>query len=957
MRFSLFFIGALAGTLILWGQGKPNFVGTADEMIIMPSLASRAELIPPRKDKREAQDGRTSRYDVVIGKDPQIDDDFYTKERNPLFQKKKGRAASIVFEAVDSDATPTDPTLAVGPNHVITVYNTGVRIFDKAGNPLTAAFSEANIFGSSGCCDLTSSYDNVADRWVLSILNNSGGARVAVSSGSNPLTSEWYVYNYSQVDDYQKLSIWSDGYYMTDNNGSFNKVYVFERDKMLLGDTGAQIIGFPLPGISTSGFFSPQAFNISDDNPPAPGNAPIVYMQDDAWSGVSTDHLKIWTINVDWANTSNSTVSNPSEINTTPFIGVFDGGSFSNLQQGDGVSLDALQATIMNQAQFRKFDTHNSAVFNFVVDADASSGEQAAIRWYELRQTADGQPWTIHQEGTYTSPNNKHAWNASLIMDYQGNIGMGYTAMGGNANKKVGSYYTGRLAADPLNTMTLAEELIAQGSSYMDFSRYGDYSKIDVDPDGDQKFWFINEYSNPNRKGVVGVFQIASTVEYDVGIIDITQPSSGTLTSTESVTVVINNYGQMSISNIPISLYVNNQLVATETYSGTIISGGTANFTFSQTVNLATPGSNFTLKACTGYEEDFITDNDCYSEVVSHFYTDDVGISSIISPVNSNNLGSQIVEVEISNYGTMTQTQIPVWYSVNGGAPIQETFTGSLEAGATTNYSFASSYNFATSGSFEILASTQLDMDGIQQNNSMSKNIAIYNCQMYQNQTAQSVGPDQGSITLSDINVPNNFIFADLNVTINIDHTYVEDLNIKLISPSGIEVLLCDGVGGSGNNFTNTYFDDSAADPISSGTAPFIGSYQPIGNLSDFVGENMQGDWTLSIEDTENLDGGTLNSWALEFCTALATEEIPIHDSEELIVALRENENYLIQLNEYQNTERVDLKIYSANGQLLKYNSLYYNGNAYQYDLDMSYAPSGTYIVEIGPYSKKILVP
>ena len=61
----------------------------------------------------------------------------------------------------------------------------------------------------------------------------------------------------------------------------------------------------------------------------------------------------------------------------------------------------------MNQAQFRKFADHNSAVFDFVVDTDGTSGEQAGVRWYELRQTADGEPWTIYQEGTYISSNNK----------------------------------------------------------------------------------------------------------------------------------------------------------------------------------------------------------------------------------------------------------------------------------------------------------------------------------------------------------------------------------------------------------------------------------------------------------------------------------------------------------------------------------------------------------------------
>ena len=82
----------------------------------------------------------------------------------------------------------------------------------------------------------------------------------------------------------------------------------------------------------------------------------------------------------------------------------------------------------MNQAQFRKFGTHNSAVFNFVVNT-TSVGELAGVRWYELRQSGDGQPWSIYQEGTYTAPDGRHAFMASMSLDLQGNIGMAYSSL------------------------------------------------------------------------------------------------------------------------------------------------------------------------------------------------------------------------------------------------------------------------------------------------------------------------------------------------------------------------------------------------------------------------------------------------------------------------------------------------------------------------------------------------
>lgn len=502
--------------IVAFAQGNvestANYYGTVSSVEYVSSLLSRpGDLIPSDESPKEAKDKRSLGSQIVAGQDPQTTNDYFVLNRNELEQSIQRAPASLVFNAYSSGSQPTDPSLAVGPNHVMVVYNTGFTIYDKSGNQLLGQTSpNPAIFPSGGCCDLTVSYDNAADRWVLTFLGS--GAQIAVSDGPNPLTAGWYIYTISAINDYQKLSIWSDGYYMTDNTSSSNRVWALERDAMLVGSPSAQIIGFNLPGISTSGFYSPQAFNVTNGDLPAAGGAPIVYLQDDAWSGVSTDHIKLWTIDVNWSNPGSSTVSAAQQINTTPFISVFDNGSFSNLSQpGGGSAIDALQATIMNQAQFRKFGTHNSAVFNFVVDTDASSGERAGVRWFEFRQSGDNQPWSLYQEGTYTAPDGRHAWNASLAMDGQGNIGMGYSSMSGPGTPstvRVSSYFTGRSSADPLGTMTSAEELIANGNQNFSGTRYGDYSKIDVDPSDDSSFWFITEYMNSGRKGVVGKFQI-----------------------------------------------------------------------------------------------------------------------------------------------------------------------------------------------------------------------------------------------------------------------------------------------------------------------------------------------------------------------------------------------------------------------------------------------------------------
>lgn len=125
--------------------------------------------------------------------------------------------------------------------------------------------------------------------------------------------------------------------------------------------------------------------------------------------------------------------------------------------------------------------------------------------------------------------------------------------------------------------------------------------------------------------------------------------------------------------------------------------------------------------------------------------------------------------------------------------------------------------------------------------------------------------PDLSKIT-SNLNVsglPTSIV--DVNVTLNIKHNWDSDLDVFLISPTGTRVQLFTDVGGSGSNFTNTTLDDEAATSITSGIAPFNGSFKPEGLLSAFDNKNPNGTWKLEVTDDEIAVAGTLNSWSLQF--------------------------------------------------------------------------------------------
>lgn len=122
--------------------------------------------------------------------------------------------------------------------------------------------------------------------------------------------------------------------------------------------------------------------------------------------------------------------------------------------------------------------------------------------------------------------------------------------------------------------------------------------------------------------------------------------------------------------------------------------------------------------------------------------------------------------------------------------------------------------------------------------------------------------PDLSTIT-STLFVGTSGVIEDLNVELNITHTWDSDLDVFLRSPEGTTVELFTDVGVGEQNFTDTVLDDEAVTSITAGSGPFTGSFRPEGLLSAFDGENALGTWTLTITDDFGIDTGTLNSWSI----------------------------------------------------------------------------------------------
>ena len=103
-------------------------------------------------------------------------------------------------------------------------------------------------------------------------------------------------------------------------------------------------------------------------------------------------------------------------------------------------------------------------------------------------------------------------------------------------------------------------------------------------------------------------------------------------------------------------------------------------------------------------------------------------------------------------------------------------------------------------------------------------------------------------------------------VELNINHTWVSDLDIYLVAPDGTEVELSTDNGGSGEDYTATVFDMAAGTDITAGSAPFTGSFVPEGVLGGVNnGQDPNGLWTLRACDDDAFSEGTLIDWSITF--------------------------------------------------------------------------------------------
>jgi len=184
----------------------------------------------------------------------------------------------------------------------------------------------------------------------------------------------------------------------------------------------------------------------------------------------------------------------------------------------------------MYRLQYRNFGDHQSLVTNHTVDVGADRG---AVRWYEVRdpETAPA----IYQQGTFAPADTLNRWLGSAAMDVSGNLAIGYSVS--NTTTSPSIRFSGRLAGDPLGTLTVAESdlRVGTGSQTHSSGRWGDYSMLAVDPSDGCTFWYTSEFyqgtSSAGWKTNVGSFTLPNCTPTQPPL---TAPTALTATATST---------------------------------------------------------------------------------------------------------------------------------------------------------------------------------------------------------------------------------------------------------------------------------------------------------------------------------------------------------------------------------------------------------------------------------------
>ena len=447
------------------------------------------------------------------------------------------------------------------------------------------------------------------------------------------------------------------------------------------------------------------------------------------------------------------------------------------------------------------------------------------------------------------------------------------------------------------------------------------------------------------------MINILPAAAYDIGVTNITNPVTGSLSNAETVTIEIFNYGENDVSNFEVSYSVNGGAEVVETFTETLASGTSAEYSFAGTADMSTVEAYYAIVASVNLDGDEDAENDSYEVEIQHLIADDIGVTSIVSPSSGTLLSNtEQVTVVITNFGGATQSDFEVTFVLNDGESVTEVVAGPLEGNSTMEYTFTQTVDLSIPGTFTLTVSTSLPGDDVPSNDSSSTEIVNSNCapsmdcsvgdglQLFQlldidnpsgcegygDFTDQMTNVEQGGTHDVTFTTGYGNQFVRIWIDFNDDYAYTLD---ELVLDN---YEIADG-GGSGT-YTET-------------TQITIPADAPLGEHSMRVKTN----WNAGVPDDacDETTYGETEDYMVNVVTSLGFGENELSESQFKIYSA-DNDNFTIKLTtDY--SDLITFTVYDVNGKIVVFNNIEKTtGASYIYDLNMSYAASGVYLIKMG---------
>lgn len=199
----------------------------------------------------------------------------------------------------------------------------------------------------------------------------------------------------------------------------------------------------------------------------------------------------------------------------------------------------------------------------------------------------------------------------------------------------------------------------------------------------------------------------------------------------------------------------------------------------------------------------------------------------------------------------------------------------------------------------------------------------------------------------SGLDVPDSASISGLTVTIDIQHTWVNDLSAKLISPSGTEVNLFINPCTSANlqDISATFADGGTVLSCGAGTPTITGTLSALTPLSAFNGEDAAGTWLLQVDDAYDQDGGAINGWSLSICSTQPLGVNPVNNFDFALYPNPNNGSFNVQFTPVSGDD-ITISVHDIRGRKI-FGQTYASSGLFNETLQMQHAQAGMYLVTV----------